>query len=62
MFWLSYECFSILCHVFLLKSAISSHNSCDDQPHNETFCRKLESVQYNTALAITGAIHGTSQT
>ena len=28
MFWLSYECFSILCNAFLLKSAISSHNSC----------------------------------
>ena len=30
--------------------------------HNETFCSKLESVQFNAALAITGAIHGTSQT
>ena len=28
MFWLTYECFSILCHAFLLKSTISSHNSC----------------------------------
>ena len=28
MFWLSYECFSILRNAFLLKSAISSHNSC----------------------------------
>ena len=28
MFWLSYECFSIVCNAFLLKSAISSHNSC----------------------------------
>ena len=27
MFWLSYECFSMLCNAFLLKSAISSHNS-----------------------------------
>ena len=25
MFWLSYECFSILYDAFLLKSAISSH-------------------------------------
>ena len=33
-----------------------------DQPHNETLCSKLESVQYNAALAITGAIRGTSQT
>ena len=32
-----------------------------DQSHNETFCSNLESVQYNAALAITGAIHGTSQ-
>ena len=28
MFWLSYECFSISCNAFLLKSIISSHNSC----------------------------------
>ena len=33
-----------------------------DQPHNETFCSKLESVQYNAALANTGEIRGTSQT
>ena len=26
------------------------------------FCQKLESYQYNAALAITGAIRGTSQT
>ena len=32
-----------------------------DQPHSETFCSKLESVRYNATLAITGAIHGTSQ-
>ena len=29
MFWLSYECFSILCDAFLRKSVISSHNNCD---------------------------------
>ena len=29
MFWLSYECFSILSNAFLIKSAISSHNSCE---------------------------------
>ena len=27
-----------------------------DQPQNESFCNKLESIQYNAALAITGAI------
>ena len=32
-----------------------------DQPQNESFCNKLESVQYKAALAITGAIQGTSR-
>ena len=32
-----------------------------DQPHNSSFCEKLESVQYEAALAITGAIQGTSR-
>ena len=31
-----------------------------DQPQNESFCEKLESVQYKATLAITGAIQGTS--
>ena len=31
-----------------------------DQSSNESFCEKLESVQYKAALAITGAIQGTS--
>ena len=32
-----------------------------DQPNNGLFCSKIESVQYNAALAITGPIQGTSQ-
>ena len=32
-----------------------------DQPTNDSFCKKLKSVQYNAALPITGAIKGTSQ-
>ena len=32
-----------------------------DQPQNESFCEKLESVQYTVALAITGAIKGSSR-
>ena len=28
MLWLSYECFSILCDAFLLKSVIFSHKCC----------------------------------
>ena len=31
-----------------------------DQPQNESFCEKLESVQYKATLAITGAIQGIS--
>ena len=32
-----------------------------DQPNNDSFINKLESVQYNASLAITGAIKGTSK-
>ena len=32
-----------------------------DQPNNQRFCNLIERVQYNAALAITGAIKGTSQ-
>ena len=31
-----------------------------DQPHNSSFCGKLESVQYKATLVLTGAIQGTS--
>ena len=31
-----------------------------DQPQNESFCNKLESVQYKAAIAIAGARQGTS--
>ena len=32
-----------------------------DQSQNESFCNKLESIQYNAALAVTGAIWRTSK-
>ena len=32
-----------------------------DEPHNESFCEKLETVQYKLALVITGTIQGTSR-
>ena len=32
-----------------------------DRPQNESFCNKIESVQYKAALAIRGAIQGTSR-
>ena len=49
----------------IYRSYIRPHlDYCDviyDQPHNASFCSKIESVQYNAALAITGAIKGTSR-
>ena len=35
IFWLSYECFSILYDVFMLKRVISSGNSCGNKTHFE---------------------------
>ena len=32
-----------------------------DQPNNESLDQKIERIQHNAALAITGAIKGTSQ-
>ena len=32
-----------------------------DKPNNQSLCPKIETVQYNTVLAITSAIQGTSQ-
>ena len=48
----------------IYKSFIRSHlHYCDiiyDKPHNDTFCRMIETVQYNASLEITGSIKGTS--
>ena len=33
-----------------------------DQPNNDSFGSKIESIQYDAAQATTGAIRGTSQT
>ena len=50
----------------IYKSFICPHLDYDGiiyrQPNNGSFCQKIKSVQYQEALAITGAIHGTSQT
>ena len=49
----------------IYKSFIRPHlDYCDviyDQPNNQTLSDKIESVQYNAALAITGAIRGSSK-
>ena len=51
--------------ITIYKSFVRSHldygDILYDQPTNESFTRKIESVQYNAALAITGAIRGTSR-
>ena len=44
-----------------LRHLIDYSNISYDQPNNESFCEKLESIQYKAASAITGAIHDTSR-
>ena len=50
----------------IYKSFVRPHLDYGDiiygQPKNESFCQKLESYQYNAALAIAEAIKGTPQT
>ena len=43
-----------------LRPLLNDDGIISDQPHNLSFCKKLESVQHKAALAITGAIQGTS--
>ena len=51
--------------VTIYKSFVTPHTDYGDiiydQPNNDSFCDIIERVQYNAALAITGAIKGTSQ-
>ena len=51
--------------VTICKSFVRPHLDYGDiiyeQPNNESFTQKIERIQYNAALAITGAIKGTSQ-
>ena len=52
-------------HVTIYKSFIKPHldyaNVIFDKPNNITFSNRIESAQYNAALAITGTIRGTSK-
>ena len=61
-----------LSHIILRKSLITIyksfitphldyHDVMYDQPNNESFCTKIERIQCNAILAVTGAIRGTSQ-
>ena len=43
-----------------IRSQIEYADVVYDQPRNVTFCDKIESIQYNAALAITGAVRGSS--
>ena len=43
-----------------LRPPIDYGDIINDQPQNDSFSEKLESIQYKSALAITGAIQGTS--
>ena len=49
--------------ITIYKSIIRPHlgDIIYDQPSNESFCKLIERVQYNAALAILGAAKGTSQ-
>ena len=50
----------------IYKLFIRPHLDCGDviyhQPNNGSLCQKIECIRYQAALAITGAINGTSQT
>lgn len=48
-------------HNTFLRSQIDFGDFIHDQHQNNFLCEKLESVQHKAALAITGAIHGTSR-
>ena len=45
----------------LVKSHLDYGDVLYDQAFNASFHEKLESIQYNTCLALTGAIRGTSK-
>ena len=45
-----------------MRSHLDYYDIIYDQPNNESFCTKIEHIQYNAALAITVAIKGISQT
>ena len=53
-------------HLTIYKSLVQPHQDYSDmvydQPNNQRFPKKIESVKYNAALAITNAIKRTSRT
>ena len=47
MFWLSHDCFSILYDAFLLKSIISSYNSCGVEPNKIMTVPEVQKPSHN---------------
>ena len=47
-------------HTFFIRPRLNYRDILYDQTFNNSFHEKLESIQYNAALAITGAIRGSS--
>ena len=48
-------------HKSFIRSHVDYADIIYDQPYNSSFTDRIESVQYNAALAITGAVRGTSK-
>ena len=48
-----------ICKAFI-RPHLDYGDTIHDQAYNDSFHQKLESIQYNAALAMTGAIRGTS--
>ena len=57
---LSRKALSTICQ-FFARPHLDYGDMIYDQPNNESFCNKPETVQNNAAVAITGSIHGTSK-
>ena len=47
---------------FFIRPNVDYNDLIYDQPNSDSFCSKVESIQYFTTLAITGAIQGTQET
>ena len=60
-----WKIWTIIFHARLYKAFIQPHldytDIIYDKPNNMNICNKIESIQYNVALAITGATRGSSK-
>ena len=51
----------VIIYKAFIRPHLDSGDDTNDQAYKESFHQKLESIQYNAALATTGAIRGTSR-